>query len=262
MIATVGDNCMDVYSKLDQSYPGGNAVNVAVYLRRSGLDVSYIGHVGTDRFGKQMKSALAAKGIDISHIHTVVGKTAVTMVELIDGDRVFGDYNEGVMADFKLSESDIHYLDRTPIIHTAIWGNIEDQLPQLKQLGKVISFDFSDQLDHEIVEKALPFVDYAFFSYDKDDDYIHDYILNAWRPSLKNIVVTLGEHGSIAYDGESFYKQGIIPVNVVDTMGAGDSFIAGFIVGIMNEQALEECLKRGAESSAITIQYMGAWHVN
>ena len=262
MIATIGDNCMDVYSKLNQSYPGGNAVNVAVYLRRSGVDVSYIGYVGNDEYGEQMKNALIGKGIDISHVHTIDGQTAITMVELIDGNRVFGDYNEGVMAGFKLSEADLRYISDIPIIHTAIWGNIETQLPQLKQLGKTISFDFSDQLDHEIVAKALPYVDYAFFSYERDDEYIHDYILSAWHASIKYIVVTLGEHGSIAYDGKKFIKQDIIPVEVVDTMGAGDSFIAGFLVAIVNQQSLEECLKRGAESSAITIQYMGAWHVN
>ena len=262
MIATVGDNCMDVYSKLNQSYPGGNAVNVAVYLRRAGMNVSYIGYVGNDGYGEKMKNALASKGVDISHVHTIDGKTAVTMVELVDGDRVFGDYDEGVMVDFKLSEEDMHYIAATPIVHTAIWGNIEDQLPELKKLGKTISFDFSDQLDHEIVAKALPYVDYAFFSYDQDDEYIRDYILAAWQPSLKYIIVTLGEHGSIAYDGQMFMKQDIIPVEVVDTMGAGDSFIAGFLAAITNELPIEECLKRGAESSAITIQYMGAWHVN
>jgi fructoselysine 6-kinase len=262
MIATVGDNCMDVYSKLNQSYPGGNAVNVAVYLRRAGVDVSYIGFVGNDGYGEKMKSALLAKGVDINHVHTIDGKTAVTMVELLDGDRVFGDYDEGVMAGFKLSEADIRYISDMPMIHTAIWGNIENQLPQLKQLGKTISFDFSDQLDHEIIAKALSYIDYAFFSYTQDDEYIRNYILSAWQPSLKNIIVTLGEHGSIAYDGKSFMKQDIIPVQVVDTMGAGDSFIAGFLAGILNQQPLVDCLKLGAESSAITIQYMGAWHVN
>ena len=103
--------------------------------------------------------------MDISHLHTRHGKTAVTQVELENGDRVFGDYDEGVMADFKLTEADIDFLCRHDIIHTGIWGKIENNLPELHQSGVKISFDFADKLDHEIVQQALPYVDYAFFSY-------------------------------------------------------------------------------------------------
>lgn len=46
------------------------------------------------------------------------------------------------------------------------------------------------------------------------------------------MVVTRGEKGSMAYDGEKFYYGGIVPCEVVDTMGAGDSFIAGFLYAI------------------------------
>ena len=88
LIATVGDNCMDVYAQLGQSFPGGNAVNVAIYLKRLGEEASYTGVVGDDHYGEQMKKALAAKGVDISHLHTRHGSTAITMAVWLSTARI------------------------------------------------------------------------------------------------------------------------------------------------------------------------------
>lgn len=260
-IAAVGDNCMDVYTHLGKAYPGGNPVNVAVYLRRLGEQASYTGVVGDDENGALMKRALTAKGVDISHLHTRAGATAVTMVELVDGERVFGDYDEGVMADFRLSEDDIAFLCAHDLIHTGIWGKIENDLAELHRRGAVISFDFADKLDHEIVSLALPHVDYAFFSYSSDDAFIRNYLKDAHSRSPRLVIATLGENGSLVYDGESFTKGGIVPVDVVDTMGAGDSFIAGFLRGILFGKGLPECLHLGAENASVTLKTMGAWTV-
>ena len=68
-VAAVGDNCVDVYEKEGKQYPGGNPVNVAVYLKRMGVDASYTGVVGTDECGKTMIEALNGKDVDTSHVH-------------------------------------------------------------------------------------------------------------------------------------------------------------------------------------------------
>ena len=75
----------------------------------------------------------------------------------------------------------------------------------------------------------------------------------------KLVITTLGDKGSIAYNGETYTTFGIIPCNVVDTMGAGDSFIAGFLKGILEEKPVEECMKMGATNSSVTLEYNGAW---
>ena len=54
-VAAIGDNCIDYYDSLNESYPGGNPVNVAVYIKRLGGESSYTGAVGTDSFGKIMQ---------------------------------------------------------------------------------------------------------------------------------------------------------------------------------------------------------------
>ncbi|MNP82358.1 Fructosamine kinase FrlD [compost metagenome] len=69
----------------------------------------------------------------------------------------------------------------------------------------------------------------------------------------------MGKNGSLAYDGVQFFKHGIANVEVVDTLGAGDSFIAGFIYGILKGLPVEKCLEQGTLKAAKTIGYFAAW---
>ena len=141
-VAAIGDNCIDYYDSLNESYPGGNPVNVAVYIKRLGGESSYTGAVGTDSFGKIMISAIQNKGVDTSHVQVLDGKTAVTHVDIVDGDRVFGKYEEGVLADFKLREQDISFIKKHDLAVTGIWGMIEDELPLYSDPSYIVLYIF------------------------------------------------------------------------------------------------------------------------
>ena len=258
-LAAVGDNCMDVYQSIGKAFPGGNPVNVSVYFVRMGGNASYTGVVGNDKYGDEIITALGNKGVDISSIRVLEGKTAVTQVELVNGERVFGDYDEGVLADFKLTDKDIDFISGHDMAISGIWGMVEDSIPIIKSKGTKIAFDFATKLDDPIVDQIISFIDYAFFSYECDDDYIRNYMKEKKGKGAGVVVVTLGENGSLAYDGSDFYKHGIVSCKVVDSMGAGDSYIAGFLKGILEKQIISECMSLGAENSSITLGYMGAW---
>jgi len=259
-IATVGDNCMDVYEALNQAFPGGNPVNVAVYTVRDGEKASYTGVVGNDVNGERMIAALNEKGVDTSHVRVLPGKTAVTQVELINGDRQFGDYDEGVLARFKLSEGDIDFLCSHDMVVSGLWGMIEGDLPKIQAKGTPIAFDFATKLDDPVVEKAIGHTDYAFFaSDDGDTEEIRRFMRQMQAKGPRLVIVTLGEQGSLVFDGEQYIPYGIVPCNVVDTMGAGDSYIAGFLKGILQSKTILECMEMGASSSSVTLQYLGAW---
>lgn len=258
-ITTIGDNCMDVYEQLGQAFPGGNPVNVAVYFKRYQHEVSYIGVVGDDKYGPVLKEAVAQKGVDTSRVRTLPGKTAITIVELVNNDRVFKDYDEGVLADIKLSEDDLAFCREQDLIVSSIWSHIESDLPKMRSGKNIIAFDFSTERDNPIIDEALPYVDYAFFAFDEDDEPTREFIRRRQAQGAKYVIATLGSNGSIAYDGNQFYKFGIISCEVVDTMGAGDSYIAGFLDGVLRGASLEECMQAGAKNSTITIGYKGAW---
>ena len=73
-------------------------------------------------------------------------------------------------------------------------------------------------------------------------------------------IATFGEDGSLAYDGKDFYKGEIVPAKkVVNTVGAGDSFIAGFLYGILNKYEIPECLKTGAKIASSVVEVFEPW---
>lgn len=259
-IAAAGDNCMDVYDKEGKEYPGGNPLNVAVYVVRLGGESTYVGAVGTDKYGEKMMEAIKGKGVDISHLKVLEGNTAVTHVEIVDGNRVLGDYDEGVLADFKLNDEDIDFLCGYDMVVSGLWGMCENELPALKAKGARVAFDFATKLDDPVVPIALPYVDYAFFAIDdKEEDGIKAFMKEIIKKGPKVVVVTMGEKGSLAYDGNEFYKYGIVPCDVVDTMGAGDSYIAGFLYAVCQGKSIPEAMADGAKNSSVTIAYYGAW---
>ena len=259
-IATVGDNVMAVYDNLDKAFPGGNTVNVDVYFVRLGGEASYVGAVGTDHYGQLILDALREKEVDISHVKVLPGKTAITHVELVNGERIFGDYDEGVLADFTLSDEDVDFLCQHDMVVTALWGKVENDLAKIKAKGIPVAFDAATRPEDPIVDTAISNVDYLFYSSDDGDTpELRENMKKLHSRGPKVVVVTLGEKGSIAYDGDKFTVCGIVPCDVVDTMGAGDSYIAGFLYGILSKKPIEECMQMGAANSSITIGYNGAW---
>ena len=258
-LAAVGDNCMDVYDQTGEAYPGGNPVNVAVYTLRLGGKASYTGVVGDDRYGALMREAVAQKGVDVSHLRTEPGATAISHVELVNGDRVFGDYDEGVMERFHMTEEDLDFLAGHDLVVSGLWGHTGPDLHKLKARGALVAFDCADKLWDPRTEEALPHVDYAFFSHDGAAGEVQDFLREAIAKGPRLVVATRGERGSMAFDGTRFYEQGIVPCPVVDTMGAGDSFIAGFLFGLMRGQSIPDCMAQGAQCSSVTLGYSGAW---
>ena len=259
-IATVGDNCMDVYENTGKAYPGGNPVNVAVYFVRMGGQASYTGIVGDDVYGRQMVEAIRAKGVDVSHVRTEPGTTAVTHVELIDGERVMGDYEEGVMANFSLREEDIDFLGSQDIVVTALWGEAHPYLSRIREKGALIAYDAATRPLDPAAQAAIHSVDYFFFSVeDGDTPENRDRMIELYEQGPELVVMTMGAAGSLAYDGEDFTHCGVVSCDVVDTMGAGDSYIAGFLMGISRGANLYACMQLGALNAAETIAYHGAW---
>ena len=259
-LAAVGDNCMDVYDGIGEAYPGGNPVNVAVYFVRLGGNASYTGAVGTDKYGRLMADAIAGKGVDTSHIHFLEGNTAITHVELKDGERVFGDYEEGVLSDFQLSEKDLDFLCSHDLVVSGLWGNVEHSLEEIRNRGGKVAFDSATRPDDPASVTAIPHVNYLFFaSDDGETEELREKMKEIHEKGPELVIVTLGEQGSIAYNGEEFFRFGIIPCKVEDTMGAGDSYIAGFLKGILEGKEIAECMRIGAANSSITLEYRGAW---
>ena len=266
--AAIGDNCIDHYTEYtdhegrvfkDRKYPTGNVVDTGVNLQKLGVPTAIISTTGSDENGRWMLETLKEEGLDVSHLKVGDGPTAITYMTLNGNDRVHGDYIEGVLENIVFDEEDINYAASCDLVHTALWGNAENTLPAIRERGNaLISFDYADRLDHPLVESTLPYVDIGFYSYHKDkDDFIKNFLKDKVARGMKVAVATFGEQGSLAWDGKEFVSFGIIPAKqVVNTVGAGDSYIAGFTYGILNGWSVPECMKKGAEvSSAVVARF-------
>lgn len=259
----VGDNCIDDYVELGKKYPGGNALNVAVYSSRyQDVKADYVGIMGTDENGKYMLEQIKENGLDTRHIIVEEGITSVTKILIRDGDRVFDDYIEGIQENAVLPYDKIPTPQGYDLIHFTVWGFGREHLKKLRESSDaLLSCDFSGQLDDPRTD-IMSNLDVSFFSgsslIEKGDDPEH--VLRKLKEKTPGIVViTIGKHGSMVYDGENLFRGEAIPVDVVDTLGAGDSYIAGFLVSRLNGDSIEESIRKGHEAAREICMRLGGW---
>ena len=259
-IACIGDNCIDYYDATGEAFPGGNPVNVAVYLRRLGVESAYFGAVGTDIYGRMLLNRLQEKGVDISHVQILPGQSPLCHVSMENGNRILGDYSDGVMEHFRLREEDFSFLQQFDMAVTGLWGRVEEQLSEVKKLGIPVVFDGAERPFDPAGLIALPCSDIAFFSDDSlGEEELREKIRSVAALGPRIVIATRGEKGSLAFDSETWYSCTPAPCKVEDTMGAGDSYIAGFLVSWLQKKPIPECMRAGAENAAVTIGYKGAW---
>lgn len=245
----VGLSCIDLYENLNLWYPTGNSVDFIIHMSRFDYKTSMVTVIGNDVYGKEMIKILNKENVDTSHITIKEGSTALFKMEIHNNDRFHKEKSEGVMEYFELTNEDIEFISKFEYVHTNFSGRTSNYLPLFKENGLQVIFDYSTNVNKK-AELTLPYVDYAFFSYKEDDEFIRNYMRWVKRYGTKLVVVTLGDNGSLAYDGKRFYKGTIISTKVVNTVGAGDSFCAGFMKGIISKMSIEECLMEGAKISS------------
>ena len=262
-VLSIGDNCIDDYSELGKRFPGGNALNVAVYASRvEGVEADYVGIIGTDDNGEYMIDQIEAQGISTEHIIREEGETAVTKILVRDGDRVFDEYIEGVQEDAELPFEKVPDPVNYDLIHFTIWGFGREHVEKLRENKNIIiSCDFSSQLDDLRLE-IMPYLDVSFFSGSHliENNETPGPVLRKLKEKTPGLVVmTLGEYGSIVYDGIKMLRGEAIPVDVVDTLGAGDAYIAEFLVNKVKGKTIRESIERGHLSATDICKRLGAW---
>lgn len=257
----VGDNTVDRYLHRGMMYPGGNCVNIAVLAHRFGHTASYLGYLGSDAHGRLIKNALIEEGIDTSHCRILPGKNAYCEVTLVDGDRVFGKFSQGVRDQITLDTEDLAFIAKHDLTHTSIYSYTEKYLEPLRTVSKTISFDFSQEWDRAYLQDVLPWVNIAFLSNPGvAPSENKELMLWAAAQGPQIIILTMGEMGALMFDGHQFHHQAIIPTeNLVDTLGAGDAFAARFLVDHLSGLPLAQSLQNAAMSASETCQYFGAF---
>jgi fructoselysine 6-kinase len=257
--AAVGDNCIDRFlPPLSLSLIGGNAVNVAVQLSRLGLKTAYFGAVGQDDDGSRMLACFRSNGLCIDHVQVLPGTTAYTDIEVdAAGDRTLAYEDFGVCKGYRPSRMDMQSLVRMRHVHIG-WLDDGGALRRaLAEAGVNVSQDISVNADPDHL--GTEGLDIAFASAGEDRAHAELLVNSLLGGGAKLAVVTCGSLGSLASDGVRWEGVGTRPVDVVDTTGAGDSFIAGFISGHAEGKDLRACLEIGRDTAAATCRHIGGF---
>ncbi len=261
----VGDDVLDCYLDEDLAYPGGNALNVAVYSRLFfGGASSFIGILGNDRFAAHLLAVLDEVGVDHTRARRARGANGMAFVALDEeGDRRFVGSNRGGVQEglrLRLTEADLDHLTGFGRVHTSVYSALETELDRLRERDIRVSFDFSDDAPATLLTLVAPCVDVGFFSGgDRSDDAVDELGRSAVEAGIGTAVVTRGSRGSIAYSARGTASMGILPVDAVDALGAGDAFITGFLAADAAGEDVDGCLEIAAVSGALACTYRGAF---
>jgi fructoselysine 6-kinase len=256
-VVAIGDNVSDWYLTVGQVFPGGNAVNVAVAVARSGGSCAYVGVVGDDAGGRLLIDSLAAERVDTRRLSVAPGPTACCQVTHRDGERLFRPLQRG--AALRPTEDDLAFAGTACIIHSTYRSGLEDVLPELARRGRV-SFDFSDHLDDGYADDLLPFVHVAVFSAAAlEDRDCADLARWAAARGPAYVLVTRGSKGAMLFDGAVSVSVSAAPSVVIDSLGAGDSFIGRALHGLVHGEPTQVLLEASARAAARTCSTWGAF---
>lgn len=264
--------------------PGGAPANVAVAVQRLGVPCYFMGQVGDDPFGHYLASVIQSEGVDVTALtFSDVARTALAFVSLgANGERSFQFYRHP-SADMLMTAEDLRLevLDHAKIFH---FGSITMITEPSKtatltaaraalERGLKVSYDPNLRLalwDSADAARAgmMLGMDYAHIVKVSDEELVfltEGDLAPLWREHTEVILVTAGERGATAYlrDGLSVTVEGYT-VQPVDTTGAGDAFVAGFLVGTLehpdyqNADTLRQLLRFANGAGAITTTGRGA----
>ena len=246
---------------------GSSSAICASNLSSLGLRVGFIGKLGDDIFGRFIIEKLKEKGVNTSMIimdDTL--KTGVTVALSYDEDRAMTTY-PGAMSYLTVDDIDEDCFRNTTHVHFSSYflqPGFKDKLYLLfkkaKNVGATTSMDVqwdpAEKWDLNL-EEVLPYVDVFLPNIIELQSLTRKTNISEALESLKNnhgfIAVKCGNRGSVLYHkGKQISKPPFLHKNVVDTIGAGDSFNAGYIYKYIQGKSPETCLEFGNLIGAIS----------
>lgn len=255
-LVAIGDNCLDVYVNKDLMTTGGNALNVAVQWHRNGWQARYFGAVGSDPEADVLVSEIATAGLAAVDVERQPGETAVTLLREETGDRKI------LLESLGVGETYMPSIDRYEIARAAGWVHLGTNAHKdLVRRLIVDAIPFSVDISTAHLGLPLDGVPLVFASGPDEADVPVEPIFAALRAAgARQIVVTCGSRGAYFSDGGALLHTPAIPVAVIDTCGAGDSFIAAFLTAfICEKEDAAKALRKAAAAAAETCQHVGGF---
>ena len=272
-------------------FAGGSVFNSAIALGRLGVPTGFFSGISSDFFGEVLRDTLARSNVDYSFAAISDRPTTLAFVRLVDGQARYAFYDENT-AGRMLSESDMPFVDES--IDAMLFGcislisepcgSVYEALMTREAPKRVMFLDpniragfITDREKHLArMKRMIALADIVKLS-DEDLNWFgehgsHDEIAAEWlKLGPKLIVITKGAHGADAYTAGATVRVPGVKVDVVDTVGAGDTVNAGILVslhnqGLLNKAAIENlnedqihsAVALGVRAAAVTVSRAGA----
>ena len=259
--------------QIEKTVSGGSVANSIVGISQLGDQVGFVGKVSDDQFGSKYEEGLKKENVKYLYSKKKEDLPTGTCLILVTPD------SERTMITFlgtagKINENDIdsNIIKKSEIIFLEgyLWDEGEPRKAFDKAINSAnkIAMSLSDQFcvdrhkSHflNLVKNKL---DITFANEQEITSLIKakkfDEVINFSKQLNKLVVVTRGEKGAVAINGEEIIECNIQKnLKIVDLTGAGDLFAAGFLHGYINEFSIKASLQKGTEMSSRVIQQIGA----
>ena len=259
--------------KIEKTVSGGSVANSIVGLSQLGNEVGFIGKVCDDELGSKYEDGLKQENVKYFYSKKKEELPTGTCLILVTPD------SERTMCTFlgtagKINEQDVssEAIKKSEVIllEGYLWdeGEPKKAFDKAIQSANKVAMSLSDQFcvdrhkPHflELVKNKL---DITFANEQEIVSLIDaknfDEVINFSKSLGKILVVTRGEKGAVAINGEDVVECGIKQgLKIVDLTGAGDLFASGFLHGHVNNMSLKNSLEKGTEMSSKVIQQIGA----
>lgn len=251
---------------------GSSSAICASNLSSLGLKVAFIGKLGNDNFGQFILNDLKSKGVDTSLIIVEDNlKTGATIALSYDEDRAMVTH-QGAMSHMRIDDIDQVELKLAKHLHFSSYffqpkfkNSLDTLFKMAKDVGLTTSLDVqwdpSEEWDLDL-QKVLPFVDLFIPNEIEIQKLTKQSNLDLAIQSIQDIsnytIVKCGNRGSVlCYEDKKIEKEPFLNNNVIDTIGAGDSFNAGYITKFIKGRSPEECQEFGNLMGAISTTKSG-----
>lgn len=261
---------------------GGAELNVILGCSRLGLNTGWISRLGKDEFGRHIVNTVRGEGVDVSEVKLMDGyATSLNFKEVQEtgAGRTFYYRQPSATETLTPELLPVDYIKSAKILHvTGVFPAIKEQnrfvilraLQIAKEHGVKVSFDpnirlrlWSKEEARKTILSFLPYVNYLLTGreeleliFDSRDENI--LLQSLQQFSFENVVMKDGGEGSYALlNGAWTHVPGFPVMKVVDTVGAGDGFDAGFLYGILQEWSIEKSLAFANAIGAMVVQVGG-----
>ena len=261
---------------------GGDAGNVTICASRLGARAAWVGRLGDDPFGNRIVRTLRGEGVEVSATLDRQYFTGMLLKERVGDGMTRVSYLREGGAGSRITPADLPHevLAQAAVLHvTGISAGLsETSLETIvaavriaKDAGALISFDVNHRSKIWSTEAAAPIyrelavsADILFAGVEEAE-----IVVGTGTPAEQatrlaelgpsQVLVKLGEEGALALVDGVFYKQAAFPVRAVDTVGAGDAFVAGYLTELMAGEPVQVRMRTGAASGAFACLRSGDW---